>query len=42
MKIREHDGGHMTKMAATPINGKNFSKIFFSWIGGQIFMKLGM
>ena len=23
MKIKEHDAGHMTKMAATPIYGKN-------------------
>ena len=30
MKINEHDAGHMTKMAATPIYGKNPSKIFFS------------
>ena len=34
--------GHMTKMAATPIYGKNPSKIFFSRTGGPIFMKLGM
>ena len=34
--------GHMTKMAATPINGKNPSKIFFSRTGGPIFTKLGM
>ena len=34
--------GHMTKMAATPIYGKNPSKIFFSGTGGPIFMKLGM
>ena len=34
--------GHMTKMAATPIYGKNPSKIFFSRTGGQIFKKLGM
>ena len=33
--------GHMTKMAATPIYGKNPSKIFFSRIGGPIFTKLG-
>ena len=30
MKINEHDAGHMTNMAATPIYGKNPSKIFFS------------
>ena len=34
--------GHMTKMAATPIYGKNPSKIFFSRTGRPIFRKLGM
>ena len=34
--------GHMTKMAATPIYGKNHSKIFFSRTGRPIFMKLSM
>ena len=34
--------GHMTKMAAKPIYGKNPSKIFFSRTGGPIFTKLGM
>ena len=34
--------GHMTKMAATPIYGKNPSNIFFSRTGGHIFTKLGM
>ena len=34
--------GHMTKMAATPIYGKNPSKIFFSRTGRPIFMELGM
>ena len=33
--------GHMTKMATTPIYGKNPSKIF-SRTGGQISTKLGM
>ena len=33
--------GHMTKMAATSIYGKNPSKIF-SRTGGPIFTKLGM
>ena len=33
--------GHMTKMAATPLYGKNPSKIF-SRTGGPIFTKLGM
>ena len=30
MKIYWHDGGHITKMAAMPIYGKNPSKIFLS------------
>ena len=34
--------GHMTKMAAMSIYGKNPSKIFFSGIGGPISTKLGM
>ena len=34
--------GHMTKMAATPIYGKNPSKIFYSRTGRPIFTKLGM
>ena len=34
--------GHMTKMAATPIYGKNPSKPFFSGTGGPISTKLGM
>ena len=34
--------GHMTKIAAMPIYGKNPSKIFFSRTGGPIFTKLGM
>ena len=34
--------GHMTKMAAMPIYGKNPSKIFFSGAVGPISMKLGM
>ena len=42
MKICERDAGHMTKMAATPIYGKNSSKIFFSWTRGPISTKLGM
>ena len=32
----------MTKMAATPMYGKNPSKIFFSRTDGPIVMKLGM
>ena len=34
--------GHLTKMAAMPIYGKNRSKIFLSRTGGPISMKLGM
>ena len=34
--------GHMTKMAATPIYGKNPSKIFISRTGWRISTKLGM
>ena len=41
-KSRSQNLGHMTKMAATPIYGKNHSKIFFSRTGWPIFMKLGM
>ena len=42
MKINEHDAGHMTKMKATPIYGKNPSKIFFSGTIGPISTKLCM
>ena len=42
MKIQKHDAGHMTKMAAMPIYGKSFSKIYFSWTGGLISLRLGM
>ena len=42
MKICWYDAGHMTKMAAMPIYGKNPSIIFFSWTRGPISMKLGM
>ena len=41
-KVYINDPGHMTKMAAMPIYGKNPSKIFFSRTGGPIFTKLGM
>ena len=34
--------GHMTKMAATPIYGKNTSKIFYYRTGGPISTNLGM
>ena len=42
MKVYINGLGHMTKMATTPIYGKNPSKIFFSRTGGPIFTKLGM
>ena len=42
MKFCSRHLGHMTKMAATPIYGKNPSKIFFSSAGRPIFTKLGM
>ena len=42
MKVYINGPGHMTKMAATPIYGKNPSKIFFSRTGGLIFKKIGM
>ena len=29
MKIHQHNAGHMSKMAAMPIYGKNTLKIFF-------------
>ena len=41
-EVCTRDLGHMTKMAATPIYGKNHSKIIFSRTGGPISMKLGM
>ena len=42
MKIHDHDAGHMTKMATTPIYGKNLSKIFVSETGKPISTKLVM
>ena len=42
MKFYWHDAGHMTKMAATPIYGKNPSKIFLSGTDGMISTKLGL
>ena len=42
MKIHEHNAGHMTKMAALPIYGKNSVKIFFSGTTGPTLMKLCM
>ena len=41
-KVYINGPGHMTKMAATLIYGKNPSKIFFSRAGEPIFTKLGM
>ena len=41
-KVCSRDPGNMTKMAATPIYGKNPSKISFSGSGGPISTKLGM
>ena len=41
MKIYKYDAGHMTKMAAMSIYGKNPSKIFFSRTSGPISTKLG-
>ena len=39
-KVLSRHPGHMTKMATTPIYGKNPSKIFFSGTGGPISTKL--
>ena len=36
------NSGHMTKMAAMPMYGKNPSKIFFSRTGRPFLMKLDM
>ena len=41
-KVYINGPGHMNKMAAMPIYGKNPSKIFFSRTAGLIFTKLGM
>ena len=41
-KVWSRNPGHMIKMAAMPIYGKNHSKIFFSRTGRPIFTKLGM
>ena len=41
-KVCINGPGHMTKMAATPIYGKNPSKIFFSETSGPFSTKLGM
>ena len=42
MKIHQHNAGHMTKMAAMPIYGKNTLKSFFPGPTGPILMKLCM
>ena len=39
-KVYINGPGHMTKMAATPIYGKNPSKIFFSRTGGRFLQNL--
>ena len=41
-KVYINGPGHMTKMAVTPIYGKNPSKIFFSRTDRSILTKLGM
>ena len=40
MKIHQYNAGHMTKMAAMPIYGKNTLKVFFLGTTGLILMKL--
>ena len=42
MKIHQHNAGHITKMAAIPIYGKNTLKILFQGTTGPILMKLCM
>ena len=42
MKIHQHNAGHMTKMAAMPMSGKNTLKIFFPGTTGLILMKCCM
>ena len=42
MRIHQHNAGHMTKMTAMPISGKNTLKIFFPGTTGLILMKLCM
>ena len=41
-KVCINGPGHMTKMAAMPIYGKNLKKIFFCRTGAPISMKLGL
>ena len=42
MKIYLYDAGHMTKMAAMLVYGKNPLKLFFSGTSGPISTKLDM
>ena len=42
MKVCSNDPGHMTKMAAMPIYGKNLNKIFFPRTKRSMTLKLGM
>ena len=42
MKIHVHNAGHMAKMAAMLIYGKNTLEIFFPGTTGLILMKLSM
>ena len=41
-KVYLNGPGHMTKVAAMPIYGKNLKKIFFSGTKRPITLKLGM
>ena len=42
MKIYTNELGHMTNIAAMPIYGKNFKKIFFTKSNRPMNLKLGM
>ena len=42
MKIHQDNAGHMTKMAAMPIYGKNTLKVFFPGTTGLILIILCM
>ena len=42
VKIFKNHFGHMTKMAATPIYGKNLLKIFYSRTRRPVTLRLGM
>ena len=42
MKIHQHNAGHITKIAAMLLSGKNTLKIFFPVTTGLILMKLCM